>query len=213
MLPLAPHIHLAALGDDVVLLDVLTDAYLCIPGGVAHLRPDSGGAHVDPPDDDIRRMLAEAGYLTEGDAGPARARPDPPRRSLEARADARPARGEALRLAAATLDLLTCYRGRSLAQILAVAARRQPSTSDPLEAVRLAQVFQHFAPWLPLSRKCLVRSFVLLRFLQRSGVAAQWVFGVRTWPFSAHCWIQHGDLVLDDHWERLVVYEPILRVG
>ena len=58
-----------------------------------------------------------------------------------------------------------------------------------------------------------MRSFVLLRFLQRSGLNARWVIGVRTWPFSAHCWLQIDDTALDDAWERLVVYEPILAVG
>ena len=58
-----------------------------------------------------------------------------------------------------------------------------------------------------------MRSFVLLRFLQRSGGKATWVFGVRTWPFGAHCWLQLGDVALDDDPARLVGYAPILAVG
>ena len=81
------------------------------------------------------------------------------------------------------------------------------------ETLRLARVFQRVAVWLPMPRKCLVRSFVLLRFLQRSGLNARWVFGVRTWPFAAHCWLQLEDTVLDDLVERLAAYEPILAVG
>ena len=42
--------------------------------------------------------------------------------------------------------------------------------------------------------------------------AAVWVFGVRTWPFSAHCWLQIGDAVLDDDPERVGIYPPILAV-
>ena len=56
-------------------------------------------------------------------------------------------------------------------------------------------------------------SCVLLRFLQRSGLDARWVFVVRTWPFAAHCWLQLEDTVLDDMVERLAAYEPILAVG
>ena len=46
--------------------------------------------------------------------------------------------------------------------------------------------------------------------LRRAGQNAAWVFGVRTWPFSAHCWLQIGDAVLDDDPERVSRYTPIM---
>jgi hypothetical protein len=36
------------------------------------------------------------------------------------------------------------------------------------------------------------------------------VFGVRTWPFHAHCWLQCDDVVLDDQADRVAAYAPIL---
>ena len=42
------------------------------------------------------------------------------------------------------------------------------------------------------------------------GIATQWLFGVRTWPFAAHCWLQIGNLVVGDRLERVRFYTPIL---
>ena len=108
-------------------------------------------------------------------------------------------------------DLLAGYVGRPLATITGYTVRRRrPYEGRERDVVRLAAIFQKLSPWLPMTGKCLVRSFVLRRFLQRSGVDADWVFGVRTWPFSAHCWLQLGDRALDDHAERLDASTPIL---
>lgn len=72
--------------------------------------------------------------------------------------------------------------------------------------------FHRWAPFAPAPGKCLLRSFMLLRLLRRHGHDARWVFGVRTWPFRAHCWLQAGDVVLDDDVEALVALTPILVV-
>ena len=48
--------------------------------------------------------------------------------------------------------------------------------------------------------------------LRRHGHDARWVFGVRTWPFRAHCWLQRGEVVLDDDLETLVPLTPILVI-
>jgi hypothetical protein len=123
---------------------------------------------------------------------------------------------DVVRLAGALWDLVWRYRGRPLRDILAYAAREGEARSKAVaapEVVRLARCFQRAVVWLPIPRKCLVRSFVLLRFLQRSGVTARWLFGVTTWPFRAHCWLQLGETALDDNAERIVEYEPILGIG
>lgn len=214
-LALAPHIHLAALGDDVVLLDTAADAYLCIPGGLAQLRPSPDRGSVSPLDQDLVAGLLEAGFVAAGIAPTERPwLPRPSRDIGEAAAEPLSA-CDAWRLAGALWDLLWRYRGRRLGDILAFVAAgpRRPARTSETDILRLARRFQTAVVWLPMPRKCLVRSFVLLRFLQRSGLDARWVFGVRTWPFAAHCWLQLGDMVLDDAAERLVAYEPILAVG
>ena len=61
----------------------------------------------------------------------------------------------------------------------------------------------------PFAGACLRQSFFGRSFLRARGFEAVWVVGVRTWPFEAHCWLQHGDVVLNDGAERVVAFTPI----
>jgi hypothetical protein len=240
--PLAPHVHVAVLGEDVVLLDLLQGAYLCLPSGRALLRPSSDRRSLHPADEAVADELLEVGVLALH-AAPLAPPPGLPTAHVLDIAGRRPSGREIVRLGLCLWDLGRAYWGRRLGRILAFADARgrrlsaalvperdpqrglerdpgrgpesapEPAPEASERARELGAVFQRAAVWLPISRKCLVRSFVLLRFLQRSGVRARWVLGVRTWPFSAHCWVQHGGVVLDDAAERLVVYEPIVAVG
>lgn len=212
-LALAPHVRLAVLGDDVVFLDIRADAYLCAPGARARLRPTEDRAAIDPADAESRTAVLSAGLAYAGRPSP-RHRLSPPTRDVPDLPARSVSRLDLMRLAGAVFDLLVHYRGRTFGEILEVAAAgAAPDDHDEARVVRLAGVFLQAAPWLPIPDKCLARSFVLLRFLQRSGASARWVFGVRTWPFGAHCWLQVGDLVLDDLAERLRPYEPIHGVN
>ena len=55
-------------------------------------------------------------------------------------------------------------------------------------------------------------SLALLEYLARYGIYADWVFGVQTRPFAAHCWVQHGDIVFNDTVEHVSGYTPIMVV-
>lgn len=218
LLPLPSHVHFASVGEDIVFLDVERDAYYCVPDGVAALRPTADRRWLAPRTPDLAGELVDAGLALPGVSGPA---------ADFSQVLALPARGlppgpaglsvrERLRLAGALWDLVTRYARRDLAHVLAVtaAAGKRPLRGDgEAETLRLARAFERSVIWLPVPRKCVVRSFLLLRFLQRSGRNAAWVFGVRTWPFGAHCWLQWRDIALDDAPERLQTYEPILAGG
>lgn len=212
---LSPHVHLAVLGEDVVLLDTAADAYLCVPDGAAHLRPAPDRSALAPQDEAVVAALLEAGLIRRSADAAARATlPRPSHDIGEAGSDPLTL-GDVWRLSGALWDLVWRYRGHRLGEILAfvsAAPCAPPEVATP-DVVRLARRFQRAVVWLPMPRKCLVRSFVLLRFLQRSGLNARWVFGVTTWPFRAHCWLQVADMALDDNAERIVEYEPILGVG
>jgi hypothetical protein len=214
-LSLTSHVHLAAIGDDVVLLDTTADTYMCIPDGVAILRPSFDRASLQPVDDAVAAALRDAGLVEPGEATAQRGLLCRPAGDIGHIESGRLTPAHLAPLAGALWDLVRRYRGRSLAEILDFVARERGTrafVAGP-DALRLAGVFHRAAVWLPMPRKCLVRSFVLLRFLQRSGLDATWVFGVTTWPFRAHCWLQIGDTALDDNADRIVEYEPILGVG
>lgn len=174
-------------GEDLVILDLAADRYLCVPGG-APLVASAGGT--PPPRNDGPRPLRQL------PSGPDRLRPP-----------------EGLALLLSLADLAVLYPGRGLGGVLgAVARRRRDGPADPQAVYRIARAFRRLAVWLPISRKCLVRSFVLARLLQRCGLGCDWVLGVRTWPFAAHCWLQHADVVLDDRPERLRALTVLRKV-
>ncbi|GIL38048.1 lasso peptide biosynthesis B2 protein [Roseiterribacter gracilis] len=72
--------------------------------------------------------------------------------------------------------------------------------------------FLHARYYYPADRICLRDSFLLMNVLLAHGVAADWVFGVQADPFAAHCWVQIGDLVINDDVERVARFTPILVV-
>jgi len=59
---------------------------------------------------------------------------------------------------------------------------------------------------------CLLRSLALARHLRSSACAAQLVIAVHADPFSAHCWVQADNHLLNDDPDHVASYEPILVV-
>ena len=49
----------------------------------------------------------------------------------------------------------------------------------------------------------------MAHMLFQEGIGAQIVFGV-TMPFAAHCWVQQGDVVLNDALDRVLRFRPIM---
>jgi hypothetical protein len=209
-------VHLVAMDDDLVLLDIRADRYVCIPNGAGAISVGRAG-QVEFRSDAAARVFRDAGFLAGGDGLWARLEDGPPRPARgwdEAPSPPALELGAAVNLARAAADSFLNYRGRSFAWILAHAARGARSgpltiTEDLLQRVRQ---FHRAAIWIPTPGKCLARSFVLLKFLRRSGLDARWVIAVRTWPFAAHCWLQVEDVVLDDHPDRIAAFAPICCV-
>lgn len=206
--PLAEGVFVALVGEDAVVLDLRTDAYGCLPGVADAIRLVDHGVEGDT---DILVDLGALGLLS-GAAAPAR-RPLPTLPTRELQQD---------NIRPGMLDGLIFLRSVQAARRLGPAAPVQAYLSalppspgrrpDPPRVAGLTRTFKRLLPWTPGQGACLYRAFVLLSLLRRAGQDAAWVFGVRTWPFAAHCWLQIGDAVLDDDPERIAVYTPILAV-
>ncbi len=212
---LRPDVHGVAVGEDLVLLDIAADRYVCLPavGGRATLRPDRQTLEIVDPD--LAATLAGAGLLQDAPGPPRRAPPPAPTASAIPADLPRPGWRELPPLLAGLADAAWRYRGRTFAQILAAGARPADRPDPPRftpELAAAARQFQVWAPYAPVTAQCLLRAFLQLRGLRRAGLDAEWVFGVRTWPFHAHCWLQAEDVVLDDWAERVGAYAPILVV-
>lgn len=204
----APHVFMAQVRDEIVVLDLQADRYHCLLDAAGDVRLGRHGAlQVEP---DIASDLMDAGFV--GPAQPASRRRDPARalRELIPPPGGRPGAvlTAGVRLSAATL----AFQRRSLPDLL-IAGRRAPAI-DPGAAERIAHdvlsAGRTALPWIPFEGECLQRAFQLRRLLRGAGVETDWVFGVRTWPFAAHCWLQLGDLVVGDRLERVRRYTPIM---
>jgi hypothetical protein len=118
------------------------------------------------------------------------------------------------RLARAGLWAIPRYWFGSFGSLASLATRARPQRPESAVAAvaRDARAFDQLTPFVPFQGQCLFRSFLLLAFLRAGGGDADWVIGVRTYPFEAHCWLQAGDIVLDDAAERVCGFTPILVI-
>lgn len=202
--------HLVTIGDDIVVLDAKANAYYCLPAASAAVRVGPDGVTFEDPD--LAEQFAQAGFLTDA-PGPARSL-DPPRpvRDLGQRVAERPRLADVALILAAWLTMLPSYHLAGFSRLTRRRGPLDPDTSGPSDdVVRLVSTFERVLPWLPFQGVCLYRAFLLRRVLRWRGHRTRWMFGVRTWPFLAHCWLQVGDVVLDDAAERLSAFSPIME--
>ncbi len=89
-------------------------------------------------------------------------------------------------------------------------ARARPADFE--RARSLVSVFDRLRWYYPRSYLCLFDSLALIHFMARFGVFPDWVFGVVADPFEAHCWVQAGNVVLNDTVERVSAFTPIMSI-
>lgn len=203
--------HLVAIGDDLVVLDARTNAYYCLPAASAAVQVEPAGVAFDDPD--LAAQFAEAGLLVEAPSPSSSPVSPRPRQDLSQRSAQAARLTDVAVILAAWLTMLVSYHladFRRLSRPSGGATVRPTELSD--EVRQIVATFERVLPWLPFQGVCLYRSFLLRRVLRWRGHHARWVFGVRTWPFLAHCWLQIGDVVLDDAAERLEAFSPIMEV-
>lgn len=200
-------VHLACVGADIVVLDRRTDAYSALPDAADALH--IAGGRISAPEAWIAG-LAQAGLLADDPDG-RRPLPDRPGRDLGEQSPT----ARATDVVALGRAVVAGWRHGRTAPVDILIRSLPPAPGRAADPARVAAVvarFQQVSPWLPRQGACLFRASVLLRALRHAGQDATWVFGVRTWPFSAHCWLQIDDAVLDDDPERVALYTPIMAV-
>ena len=214
-LNLAGSIHAARLGDDMVLLDVRGGQYYCLPEAADAFAPGPAGRLVVMDSglwEDLRALDLTGNLVpSHGPAHPPIAGADLP--AMKPRSVGLLERWDGL---VSYGTMLRRYYGRPFGDLINVARDTRPVSMRPSRVcdalVERVAAFRKLLPWAPFPGVCLYRSFMLLVFLRRAGFDATWMFGVRTWPFEAHCWLQVEDTVLDDLAERVRSYTPILAV-
>lgn len=234
---LAPHVYPCISGQHVVLMDLERDKYVAVVPG-HRLAPWVRGWPVgvsqgsDAPHDTnegadalVSQMLAHGMLVTDPhvgkDAVPV-ATTRPHRSLIEFDLDARPRTGAAQlgRFGWSCLQAQLSLKLRPIQSIVeamrdrkALLTARGPQPADPIRLLSLVTAFTRLRPlFYTLRAACLLDSLTLLHFLSAEGICPDWVFGVKTEPFDAHCWIQQGEILLNDVPDRVRQYSPILVV-
>lgn len=104
---------------------------------------------------------------------------------------------------------------RRLHTILQDSMARRPASSpsrhrnNERRLLACANAFLRTRKLLPVNTCCLLDSISLVKFLARRHLSANIVFGVTNDPFTAHCWVQSGDVVLNDAVGNIRAYSII----
>lgn len=211
----SPDTFAARVVDDLVFLDVASDAFYCVLGDNQH----AGGDRFSSLSEDQIAVLIADGMLIDAPAPlilPDTSTCDRRRwRDLP-----QPARHPKLRVHD-VLAFLSAHRattrllrGDSLLPALAAGRRLTGTTNVAVESVALAVArFEALAIWLPSRGECVEHALTLMHFLCLSGIATEWVFGVHLFPFRAHCWLASGEQVVGDASHRVLAFTPIMVVG
>ena len=234
---LAEHVFVCVNGEHLVLLDLKEDRYWALEASqTAGLGPLVVGWPVqatastedaDSPSPETMaaiEMLLGRGLLVDGippgkDATPVSA--PVPKRELVSEAEAAPGPrvGSWLTFFTASAFAKLALRTWPFERVVLRVKRRKEikgPQSGPLDAERarkLVEAFARYRVFLFSSKdECLYDSLALIEFLARYGIYPDWVFGVQTRPFAAHCWVQQGDIVFNDTVEHVTGYTPIMVV-
>jgi hypothetical protein len=90
--------------------------------------------------------------------------------------------------------------------------RQKPDPID-LSAIRsLVAAFQRLRVLFPANYLCLFDSLALIEFLACYDFYPTWIFAVRFDPWAAHCWLQVGEVAVNEDPEITEDYTPIMEV-
>ena len=203
----APGIHLADVEEDIVILDVHSGSYSCLLCASDWLRLEQNSA-LTVDDAEVANELMEAGLAV--DRPPPSTRRPTPRARHDYRPEQAACRIPSLMAVAEIMIARQSFRGTAFPDLIRAEVPRKRFTVDnPEDAL---SSYQAAVPWRPGEGECLQRAFELRYLLARRGMPTTWVFGVRTWPFAAHCWLQLEDAVIGDTVDRVQRYTPIFAV-
>lgn len=212
---LAPGVGFCLAGDDLIFLDVRRDRYLQL-GGERRAAFERLCAR-EPNDSAAMTSLLDTGLFSRSDKDTAIA----PLEVMVPTDDltANPvSRTHLASIAAAARSLFWARKvllSRRLAAALdtfAAAKRVAAGEPDDMGLAALASAYGEARRWVPVPPRCLVDALALYRLSLRRGFAPALIFGVRSNPFAAHCWLQSRSAVLTGTAEEAHNYRPVLAI-
>ncbi len=212
-----PHLTACIVGEAVILLDLRADRYSRVTSSLAPRFRDwfaQGGGAAPPA---VATFLVQSGLVRPGDLTAINVRPTPvaiPDAVPDRQFATTPPRLTAAPIAARVLATWLALRIRRLDAVLRDHQARRPDPScsrTDLSPASLA-AYHRARRLVPIRKNCLLDSLTLDRWLGDAAPPRTIVVGVTAEPFLAHCWLQTGDLLLNDHPDHVRRYAPILVV-
>ncbi len=234
---LRPHIFLSLANRYVVILDVREDRYLSVHRrhfdllapwlsgwpGAQDITDEPHGPSLGAAAAELAAQFTSRGILT---SDPVASKPVCPISIPVAKARCRldePLSRRSIAAKAASF-FLSCRRAdRALRRmtfeaVIRHAASRHRANLDIVtptsmrQAARTFEIFRTLRLLYPRPYLCTFDSLALLELMAGCGLHPLWVFGVRADPFYAHCWLQYGEMLLNDSTERVSRLTPIMAV-
>lgn len=205
----AEDVYLCKVYEDIVILDLKSDRYLCVMDAGAWLQPEPDGCLFMTGDVSSEDLIAAEIAARQPSTGRRRVALAP---KLELPASPEISPIERLWAALQIIDATRVFQRKTLGQLVAAALKPPVLSGRRKTAAEVVGAYRDVISWIPGEGECLQRAFILKRVLAGRGIHADWVFGVRTWPFGAHCWLQIDDTVVGDTLARVSNYTPIMVV-
>lgn len=211
-----PHATACVCASRIYLLDIRQDRYFQVPPALA---PETTAwlerKHACAPPPPVLALLRRSGIHRGTDDVPTNALKD--RITIpDSLAPAGAASMQRNSHRAARRVLLSAMRLK-LSSLHSILARRRPRpplpiTRDSGAALEIASRFDRSRVLVPIARDCLLDSLALDSLLERQGIGTQFVFGIAPRPFEAHCWLQTRDTILNDSYDHVSRFTPILAL-
>ena len=205
----AEGVYLCKVYEDVVVLDLKADRYLCLLDAGAWLYPEPDGRLIVGAEGAVEDLMAANIAAPQSTSCLRRVSKTP---TLELVAWPRTSPIKTLCAALHILEATHAFRGKTLEQLVDTASSAPILRGRCTTPAPAFGAYRDAVSWIPGEGECLQRAFTLKRVLAGRGIRADWVFGVRTWPFGAHCWLQIDDTVVGDTLARVSNYTPIMVV-
>lgn len=203
-------LHFCDISGHFIFLDLACDRYFMLDGEIA--RCFDHFVHGEASDCD-KRWLADRDILTQSCSTQRRTSATaPPAHSSAFDLDLpQPSSLRTIQAVSTIVAFRYRLKRRPLQMVLARHAERRPATGTANRAncLAVAAAFNRSKRYLSAHEICLPRGLAMTRILFGLGIDAQLIFGV-TLPFSAHCWVQVGDIVLTDPIHHVLRFTPIL---
>jgi len=225
---LREHVQACCVQNHVILLDLKKDRYLGLNRPSVRLADliegwprSNASAECTQSDDELLSPFLAADLITErtvGTSRPPAARVARPELGLqdEYELDAKPISAlDLVRFIRAALCAMTLLKMMPLEKVVRRTHQRRlrrPAANYGIDELRrCVNTFSRLRPLMAASSTpCMQHSLALSEFLALYGFFPEWVFGVTAAPFSAHCWLQHESVVLNDTAGNVSRYAPIL---